>query len=82
MTNSLQNRIKMIRIGNKLNELDKIKEKTLGMKIKSRNQMKINLKTFKMKSHILLPSKLLSTQEESKKKEIKEKDEDEVNLGI
>lgn len=50
----------------KLDEVEKIESniehKNFGQKLKSRNKQKINAKTFKMKSHILLPSKLLSAR--------------------
>lgn len=57
----------------KLEEMEKyqesLKEKNLGQKLKNRNKKRISAKTFKMKSHILLPSKLQETIEETKKRE-------------
>lgn len=57
----------------KLDEMEKyqesLKEKTLGQKLKTRNKKRISAKTFKMKSHILLPSKLQETKDEGKKRE-------------
>ncbi|CAI2369880.1 unnamed protein product [Moneuplotes crassus] len=58
----------------KLQELEKNQqneESSCVVKLKSRNQTKITSKTFKMKSHILLPSKLLSRKEEQKKENIR-----------
>lgn len=61
----------------KLDEIEKleskIKDKTMASKLSSRNKKKFSAKSFKMKSHILLPGKLLETQEEEeRRREIQE----------